>query len=217
MIKTQGMLTLEEFFLVLQTPVLLFVRLVCITGVTAIGHQFQPKTINQLYDLFVRTVKLLYRHHAIALNFAFDDDGLPLSNHELFLRCKVPTLRDFTKQVGELVGDAHFDKRISQGYSFRNIVVKDILVYWLYSPAVRARLGGFDALIESLDRIKTLDDSLASIESFRKVAEPVVQQSMKNVTERTALALQESSPAATNLLIAAYLMNQGNASRGGEV
>jgi len=200
---------LEEFFLILTDPVKLLLSLICIMGTSPIGRKTQPKTMFQLYDIFVRTIKLFYRHLAIQLRFNFDDDGNTLSDHELFLRAKVPTLKDFRIAMDQHLGAAHVENRpTAKGYGYPNIYVKEVLIFWLHSVEVRGFFKDFDALLETMDRIQTVEDSMASVEGFQNFAGPYITNSLNSITEKGAIAMSEMNPTTMQMLFYYNFINQ---------
>jgi hypothetical protein len=211
--KSQRMKRLEELFLVKTDPVRLFLTLVCIIGVSPIGVKTQPRTTHQLYDIFAKATKLFYRHLAVELNFAYDDDGTRLTDHQLFMRCRLLTFKDFKDAVDEYVGAAHYGNRPSgKSYGYPNLVVKDILIYWLHSPEVRSLFKSFDALVETMDRIQTVEDSMASVQGFRAFAEPFIAKSLDTISEKQVVALQSANDT-TLLAFLMHILNQDGTTR----
>lgn len=205
--RTALMDRFDEFISLRQDSALFFLVYLCVSGTSPLGRITQPKTIFQLYDAYVRSTKLIYRHLALEFGYAYDDDGNLLSDHEIFLQMKVLTLKDFRKAMDEYLGAAHPENRSSRGFGYPNVYVKDLLIFWLHVPAVRDFLKDFDALLESLDRIKTGEDSIASVEAFRDFAKPFVVSAFDEMTEAKALTLQHANDR-TQAMLAAYIMNQ---------
>ncbi|MCD1655498.1 hypothetical protein K7J14_12415 [Treponema zuelzerae] len=205
--RTALMVHYEEFLFLIRNSGLFFLVYLCVSGTSPLGRSTQPKTIFQLYDAYVRSTKLIYRHLAIEFGYAYDDDGNLMSDHEIFLQIKVLTIKDFRKVMDEYLGAAHPENRSSRGYGYPNVYVKDLLIFWLHVPAVRDFLKSFDVLLESLDRIKTGEDSIASVEAFRDFANPFIVSAFEEMTEKKALTLQNANPA-SQVMLAMYLMNE---------
>ncbi len=206
-LRTSRMKRLEEFLTLRSDSALFFLTHLCVSGTSPIGRKYQPKTIFQLYDAYVRSIKLMYRHLAIEFSYANDDDGNPLTDHEIFLQIKVLTMKDFRKAMDEYLGAAHSENRSSLGYGYSNVYVKDLLIFWLHVPAVRDFLKNFDALLESLDRIHTCEDSIESVETFRDFAPSFITTAFEKMTEKSAITLQNANDS-TNKMLMMYNMTR---------
>lgn len=206
--KTARMKLLELLLLLRMDSLRLFLEKICTAGTSAIGRATQPKTLFQIYDAYVRFTKLCYRHLAIEFGYTHDDEGNPLSDHQMFLQAPVLTLKDFRKGMDEYLGAAHPENRPSaRGFGYPNVYVKDILIFWLHVPQVREIIKDFDALLETMDRIKTVEDSIESVQAFHDFAKPYVLMAFNEMSEKKALAMQNGNERMQELL-ACYLLSQ---------
>lgn len=206
-LRTSRMKRLEEFLKLRSDSALFFLTHLCVSGTSPIGRKYQPKTIFQLYDAYVRSIKLMYRHLAIEFSYTNDDDGNLLTDHEIFLQIKVLTMKDFRKAMDEYLGAAHSENRSSLGYGYSNVYVKDLLIFWLHVPAVRDLLKNFDALLESLDRIHTCEDSIESVETFRNSSSHLITTAFEKMTEKSAITLQTANDKTLDML-SIYIMTR---------
>lgn len=179
--RTPYMILADDLFKIRNDPISFFLEKATINLTSDPGNtrRLQDYTVDDVHLLFYYFVKTYNARLMRQLRFDFHSDGTPMTDHELNLSIEVPPLKEFKARVDALYIEADYYNRSSRAYRWPNLYVKDLLVYFYGLPAVRDIYGGLDKVIEQLDRIRTVEQSISSVQPFYQYRDATVLQSLQ--------------------------------------